>query len=92
MTGVYNHFALPPTQRGFCEAVLAVGHDARGVKPAELTDFASRSLPSIEVVFDDFYRRYDEYRTNLADWEARYGGRSAVATSPAYDLAQRGAN
>lgn len=73
MTEVYNHFALPPTMPEFCTAVLAVSRDAMVVKPAELEGFAQRSLPAIEVVFDDFYRRYDAYRVALAQWNAKYG-------------------
>ena len=73
MTEVYNHFALPPTLDAFCTAVLAVSRDATGLKPAELEPFAARSLPNIEIVFDDFYRRYDEYRVALAEWNTRYG-------------------
>ena len=91
MTGVYNHYALPPIQRDFCEAVMVVGREARVIKPAELENFAARSLPSIEVVFDNFYRRYDQYRASLADWETRYGQRNASAP-PAYGTAQGGAN
>ena len=87
MTGVYNHFALPPVADGFCDASQAVGRDARTIKPAELEGFAARSLPNIEVVFDEFYRRYDAYRSQLAAWEARYGNRSA-ASAPAYGSAQ----
>ena len=92
MTGVYNHFALPPTQPGFCAAVMAVGREARTIRSADLGNFAMRSLPSIEVVFDDFYRRYDQYRANLAAWEARYGTRNSMATPPSYGMAQGGAN
>lgn len=73
MTEVYNHFALPPTLDAFCTAVGAVSRDALTVKSAELEPFAARSLPNIEVVFDDFYRRYDAYRLALAEWTARYG-------------------
>ena len=73
MTEVYNHFALPPTLDAFCTAVLAVSRDAIPLKSAELEPFAARSLPNVEVVFDDFYRRYDAYRLALADWTARYG-------------------
>ena len=43
------------------------------LKPAELEAFAVRSLPNIEVVYDDFYRRYEKYRTDLAEWNAKYG-------------------
>jgi hypothetical protein len=73
MTEVYNHFANPPTMPAFCDALLAVSREAKLMKPAELDHFAQRSLPSIEVVFDDFYRRYDLYRAAVADWEQRYG-------------------
>lgn len=72
MTEVYNHFALPPTMADFCTAVLAVSRDALVVKSAELEGFAARSLPNIEVVFDDFYRKYDDYRVRLAAWQAKY--------------------
>ena len=75
MTEVYNHFALPPTLRNFCDAVLAVSRDATTIKPADLDAFAARSLPNIEIVFDDFYRRYAKYRTDLAAWEAQYGAK-----------------
>lgn len=84
MTEVYNHFALPPTLDAFCTAVLAVSRDAIPLKSAELEPFAARSLPNIEVVFDDFYRRYDAYRLALADWTARYGpAPTPVALPPA---------
>lgn len=83
MTEVYNHFALPPTMTDFCTAVMAVGRDGLLIKPAELEAFAARSLPNIEVVFDDFYRRYELYRIALADWQARYGTVSVPASQPA---------
>lgn len=73
MTALYNHFALPPTLPDFCDAVLAVSRDAVPVKSVELEAFAVRSLPNIEVVFDDFYRRYEAYRNDLAAWQAQYG-------------------
>jgi len=72
MTAVYNHFALPPVQDEFCDAVQAVNRDMVGVKSKDLDAFAARSLPNIEIVYDNFYRRYDAYRAALADWRARY--------------------
>lgn len=77
MTSVYNHFALPPTLSDFCDAVLAVSRDGMTVKPADLQGFAVLSLPNIEVVFDDFYRRYEKYRIDLAAWQAQYGQATA---------------
>lgn len=79
LTEVYNHYALPPTLDRFCTAVAAVNHDLAQVKPAELDQFAVRSLPNIEVVFDEFYRAYDQYRSAAAAWDARYGGRISAA-------------
>lgn len=83
MTEVYNHFALPPTMGNFCTAVLAVSRDAIGLKSADLEAFAGRSLPSIEVVFDDFYRQYDAYRLALAEWQARYAPAPVPVAVPA---------
>ena len=77
MTTVYNHFALPPTQPHFCDATMAVMRDMPGTKTAELEAFAARSLPSVEVVFDDFYRRYATYQADLAAWEAMYRPKAA---------------
>jgi hypothetical protein len=81
MTTVYNHFALPPTQPHFCDATMAVMRDMAGVKSAELEAFAARSLPSVEVVFDDFYRRYAEYQAELAAWQALYQPGAALPQS-----------
>jgi hypothetical protein len=73
MTEVYNHFAIPPTLPAFCDAALAMSNEAKLVKVGQLDAFAARSLPNLEIVFDDFYRRYDQYRVDLAAWEAKWG-------------------
>jgi hypothetical protein len=69
-TQVYNYFALPPTLPSFCDAALVMSNEA--ATSAELDAFAARSLPMIETVFVDFYRSYDQYRTDLAAWQAKY--------------------
>ena len=84
MTEVYNHFALPPTMTDFCEAVLAVSREAQLIPSAELETFAARSLPAIEAVFDNFYRRMESYRADLAVWEASYGVKPVVVASGAF--------
>jgi hypothetical protein len=73
MTEVYNHFAVPPVQPAFCDAALAMSKDAKAVKSANLSAFAATALPSIEIVFDDFYKRYDQYKLEMAAWEAKWG-------------------
>ncbi len=87
MTVVYNHFAFPPIMTEFCDAVLVMSREAQTVKATELEAFAARSLPSIEVVYDDFYRRYEQYRADLAAWEASYG--NLAMTQPGTGSGQR---
>ncbi len=73
MTEVYNHFAIPPVMPAFCNAALAMSKDAKTVKSANLTAFAATALPSIEIVYDDFFKRYDQWRADMAAWEAKWG-------------------
>ncbi|WP_296675931.1 hypothetical protein [Novosphingobium sp.] len=73
MTEVYNHYAIPPVKPAFCNAALAVSNEMKTVKPVDLTAFATRSLPSLEIVFDDFFKRFDKYHSDMAAWEARWG-------------------
>lgn len=73
MTEVYNHFAIPPVMPAFCDAALAMSKDAKLVKSAQLSIFAANALPSMEIVFDDFYRRYDQYKVEMATWETKWG-------------------
>lgn len=73
MTEVYNHFALPPVLPAFCNAALAMSKDAKVVKSANLSAFATTAIPNLEIVFDDFFKRYDQYRLDMAAWEAKWG-------------------
>jgi len=74
MTEVYNRFAMPPTLPAFCDAALAMSNDAKTIKVGQLDRFAATSLPNLEIVFDDFFKRYDQYKTDLAAWEAKWAG------------------
>jgi hypothetical protein len=81
MTQVYNYFALPPTQPAFCDAVMAMSVEGNTVPAKDLGAFAARSLPALERVFLDFYNSYDQYRTDLAAWQARYAPPLAAPTT-----------
>ncbi|MFM6933240.1 MAG: hypothetical protein ACKOUT_13490 [Novosphingobium sp.] len=86
MTEVYNHFAIPPTLPAFCDAALAMSREGKLVKPVDLQNFADRSLPSLEIVFDDFFKRFDQYRLDMTAWETRWGkdavpGSTVLATA-----------
>ena len=73
-TQVYNYFAQPPTLHAFCDASLALSTQIAPVASKDLELFASTGLPQLETVFQEFYNSYDQYRVDLAAWEARYGG------------------
>jgi len=83
MTQVYNYFALPPALDKFCDVSLEVSNDLRAVPKGQLDLFAATALPRIETVFENFYRSYEQYRTELAAWDARYG-RPAVSSPAGY--------
>jgi hypothetical protein len=80
MTRLYNFFAQPPAQRGFCAAAQGVLAEAQMVAPRDFARFAAAALPRLEAPFTDFYRDYDAWRTAYAAWR---GGASAPAMAMA---------
>ncbi len=84
MTQVYNYFALPAARKNFCDTSLAITQELALVAPGDLDAFAARSLPRIEAVFEDFFRSYEQYRVNLAQWDNQYGPPVVQSTSVGY--------
>jgi len=78
MTRVYNYFALPPALPKFCDEALSVSNDLRAVPTGKLGEFAATALPRLEAVFENFFRAYEQYRTDVAAWDARYAPRSTA--------------
>lgn len=83
MTKVYNFYAFPPTVSNFCDAALAVSNEANAILPAQLNAFAATSLPKLDLVFENFYRSYAQYRVDLAAWDARYLRPAVAPVQPA---------
>ena len=81
MTQVYNYFAFPPTLPAFCDAVLTMSAEGAVVKSADLDAFAGAHLPRLEHVFLEFFNSFDQYRTDLAAWQMRYGAPAVVPAS-----------
>lgn len=79
MTQVYNYFANPITLRAFCDASLAMSREAQLVAPAGLTAFSTAELPKLEQVFEAFFRAYEQYRIDAANWDARYAPKPTAA-------------
>ena len=86
MTRLYNFFAQPAAQQRFCEAAIAVGAQAVTVSPDAFQAFAVTALATLEQPFTDVYRSYDNYRHQLAAWDARYG--TQPPGTPRLDYAQ----
>lgn len=72
-TQVYNYFALPYTLPAFCDAAMAMSAQVQSVQPGDLQTFSVTALEQLDRVFIDFFDRFDQYRVDLAAWEARYG-------------------
>jgi hypothetical protein len=81
MTQVYNYFALPPTLPRFCQAALGVSNDLMLVAPADLDTFAAAALPRLEVVFEDFFKAFEQYRIDVAQWDAQYGAQYGTTSA-----------
>lgn len=70
MTTLYNFFAQPPAKAGFCAAAADVLSRSATVTPATMNAFAATALPQLDAPFTAFYRAYDGYRVQLANWRA----------------------
>jgi|TARA_R100000049_G_C1950476_1_gene97889 hypothetical protein len=73
MTKVYNYFTMPPAKSAFCDAALELSNESVLVAPADLDSFSARALARFEGVFEDFFRSFERYQTNLATWDRLYG-------------------
>jgi len=87
-TQVYNYFAFPPVRPSFCDAMLTVGLGLSTVPTKSLEAQAPLELAKLEKLYQDFYVSYGKYRSDLAAWEAQYGGPASSLTSAAPTTAQ----
>ena len=83
MTQVYNYYAFPPTLHNFCDSALLMARESMTLKPAELTAFAARYLPQFDMLFENFYHSYDQYRADAAAWDAKYAPVTVQLAPPA---------
>jgi hypothetical protein len=82
MTQVYNYFANPVTLRAFCDASLEMSRSAQLVTSADLPTFSAAELPKIEQVFEAFFRAYEQYRADAANWDAKYAPSPTPTAAP----------
>lgn len=73
-TQVYNFFSSPPVKGTFCKAALEVVTDLQAVPAGKLDSYATEGLNKIEAPFMNFFNAYDQYRADLAAWQAKFAG------------------
>ncbi|MBB5711274.1 hypothetical protein [Sphingomonas xinjiangensis] len=73
MTRLYNYFAQPPAQPGFCAAARQVLAEVPAVPDAEFPVFAAKAMQRLEQPFLDFYGAYEKYLADLARWANAFG-------------------
>ncbi len=83
MTQVYNYYAYPATLEAFCDAATVMARDSATVKPAELPAFSQRSMATLETVFETFFRTFEQYRADVAAWDAKYAPTVSAPATPA---------
>lgn len=73
MTRLYNYFAQPPAQPGFCAVAREVLAEVPAVPDAEFPVYAAKAMQRLEQPFLDFYGAYEKYLADLARWANAFG-------------------
>lgn len=81
-TQVYNFFSLPPVDAGFCKAAMELTVDLQTVDASQFEAFAYIGLAKLEAPFKEFFDAYEQYRADLAAWQARYGAGGLITVRP----------
>jgi len=86
MTRLYNYWALPPAQAGFCAAAAQVTAQAATVDAAALPQFALQAVAELDRPFSDFFARYAAWRDARAS-ASTFAVVAPVAIGPAPRIA-----
>lgn len=84
MTKVYNYFALPPALPELCVVASELSTELIATPPGELHTVSDRALQRIEQVYENLFSAYEQYRIELASWEAVYGDTEVVTLEADY--------
>ena len=79
MTRLYNYWARPAVQDDFCAAAAHVLAETAGIAPTTIDSFATGAIARLDAPFVAFFRAYDTYRIEFAQWQAN---RMALALQP----------
>lgn len=73
-TQVYNFFSLPPVDSGFCKAAMDVSTELLTVDATQFEAYSFTGLAKLEAPFKEFFLAYEQYKADLAAWQAKYAG------------------
>lgn len=89
MTKLYNFWAQPAAQAGFCREATAALRAAQTVEPADFPAFAAAVLPRLEAPFLASFAAIDDYRARMARWNGAHGSHAVIATVAAVSVGPR---
>ncbi len=91
VTQIYNFYAQPPAQAGFCAVATEVGKAALDVTPEGFEAYAPTALAKLQAPFDDFYRAYERYKVDLIAWQTAPKRADPLADAPLARIAAKAA-
>lgn len=82
-TQLFNYFAQPPAQRGFCARANEIAQTVATTPAAQVIAAAPEQLARLDQPFVDFYDAYAKYQLDAAAWDAKYAPPPAIMAAPA---------
>lgn len=73
MTDLYNYFALPPVRAEFCDKALLKSREIVALPLTALPEYSFGALNDLDAIFINFFNAFEQYKVDLANWNARYG-------------------
>ena len=82
-TQLFNYFAQPPAQRGFCARANEIAQQVSATPTAQLIEQAPAHLARLDQPFHEFYEAYAKYQTDAVAWDVKYAPPPSIMSAPA---------
>jgi len=87
-TQLFNYFAQPPAQRGFCARANEIAQLVSATPTAQVIEQAPAHLARLDQPFHEFYEAYAKYQADLVAWDAKYAPPPPIMSAPIATPAQ----
>jgi len=81
-TQLFNYFAQPPAQRGFCARANEIAQLVSSTPTAQVVEQAPAHLARLDQPFLDFYEAYARYQSDAVAWDAKYAPPPPIMSAP----------